>query len=94
MGPPTFRSRPAPTPQAKTTYAATHIDPSSKGGRNGGAHLAYLAAFAARNPEWHSGRGHSVGAGLTAADVELFDVLDLHLRIFKEEVAEQVSGRS
>jgi len=69
-------------PEAKAKYRATHVDPASKTGRNSGAHLAYLDAFAARAQaagKWVAGTEKP-----TIADVQVFDIVDVHARIFGE----------
>lgn len=65
--------------EAKTAYISEHVDPSTKHGRNGGAHLAHLAALLGAK-EW------MVGSGVTIADVAVFDIVDLHMRILGEEM--------
>ena len=72
---------------AKAAYYTAHIDPSSQEGRNGGAHFGYLDILLKA-----SGSGFMVGSGLTAADLCVFDIVDLHVRIFPEEMAKDVSG--
>ncbi len=64
---------------AKATYATEHCDPSSKHARNGGAHLAFLAALLG-DKEW------MVGDAVSVADIAVFDLVDLHLRILGEEL--------
>lgn len=81
---------PAQKEEAKSAYQATHIAPDSSTGRNSGAHFAFLEQLLARNG---GGSGFIVGGSLTAADLCVWEIVDLHLRIFKEEVTAAVSGR-
>jgi glutathione S-transferase len=74
--------------EAKAAYKATHIDAESSSARNNGAHFAYLEGLLARNG---GGSGYIVGSGLTAADLCVWEIVDLHLRIFKEEMQAGVS---
>jgi len=67
---------------AKAAYYTAHIDPSSQEGRNGGAHFGYLDTLLKA-----SGSGFMVGSGLSAADLCVFDIVDLHVRIFPEQMA-------
>lgn len=62
---------------AKEAYVSAHIDPAGLTGRNGGAHFGYLDAALKRNG---GGEGFVVGSTLTIADIQLFDIVDLHLR--------------
>lgn len=68
------------TQKTKDTYWAAHGDKASLQGRNYGAHLAYLAAFVAANPS-----GYAVGSSLTMADLCIWDIVDLHARIYPEQ---------
>lgn len=52
-------------------------------GRNGGAHIAFLAALVASGSE-----GHIIAGSLTIADLAIFNILDNHLRIFQAEITE------
>ncbi|KAG2484598.1 hypothetical protein HYH03_016639 [Edaphochlamys debaryana] len=71
-------------PEAKAVYWKTHGDPETAEGRNGGAHLRHLSRLLARNT---AGAGKAfVGSSLSMADLCAFDVLDLHSRIFGEEL--------
>ncbi|KAF8072903.1 Gstp1 [Scenedesmus sp. PABB004] len=69
--------------EAKAAYWSKHGAPDSATGRNGGAHFAYLEALLGRNA---GGAGYAVGAGLTAADLCVWEIVDLHLRVFKAEM--------
>lgn len=68
---------------AKAAYWASHCDPSSAHGSTGGAHFAYLCNLLKRN---QGGEGFAVGSALSIADIQLFDLMDLHLRIFQREL--------
>eukprot|EP00301_Raphidiophrys_heterophryoidea_P005840 c12409_g1_i1.p1 GENE.c12409_g1_i1~~c12409_g1_i1.p1 ORF type:complete len:274 (+),score=56.39 c12409_g1_i1:60-824(+) len=61
---------------AKDSYAALHILPEGVSQQNGGAHFQYLENFLKRN----SSSLYIVGSGLTVADLQVFDIVDLHLR--------------
>lgn len=50
--------------------------------------MVYLANFLAKN-----GGKHTVGAGLTIADLCLWEILDLHLRIFEDAIKKEVGKR-
>jgi glutathione S-transferase len=73
---------------AKTQYWQTHGTRDSASGDSGGAHFAYLDGLLARN---NGGSGYFVGGSLTAADLCLFQIVDLHQRIYKEEMEATVS---
>jgi glutathione S-transferase len=75
-------------PEAKDTYWATHGAKDSANGRNGGAHFDYLEALLAANG---GGSAFFVGAGLTAADLCVWQIVDLHMRLFKEQMEATVS---
>ena len=64
---------------AKQAYEAKHLLPSGMEGapRNGGCHYALLEAWLAR-----AGGPWAVGGSPTIADLQLFDLLDLHARVF------------
>eukprot|EP01024_Parvocaulis_polyphysoides_P028037 TRINITY_DN25346_c0_g2_i6.p2 TRINITY_DN25346_c0_g2~~TRINITY_DN25346_c0_g2_i6.p2 ORF type:complete len:119 (+),score=22.11 TRINITY_DN25346_c0_g2_i6:102-458(+) len=65
--------------EAKEKYIETHINPSSQEGRNGGGHFFYLKQLLLQN---NDGKGFVVGDSLSVADIQLFDIVDLHVRIF------------
>jgi glutathione S-transferase len=75
-------------PEAKDTYWQTHGAKDSANGNNGGAHFDYLESLLAANA---GGAGFFVGSGLTAADLCVWQILDLHMRLFKEQVEATVS---
>jgi glutathione S-transferase len=79
--PPTHPTHPTQSPEAKAAYWATHGARDSANGRNGGAHFVYLDSLLARNG---GGAGFFVGSGLTAADLCVWELVDIHLRIFDE----------
>lgn len=63
----------------KQEYWKLHGDKDNMGTRNGGAHLAYFLKFL-------SPSGFVCPSGVSSADVCLFDIVDLHNRIFPEEM--------
>ncbi|KAI8462660.1 MAG: glutathione S-transferase [Monoraphidium minutum] len=70
--------------EAKAKYWATHGDKAgATGQRNGGAHFEYLARLLRK-----AGGEYFVGGKVTAADVAVFDIVDLHLRpaLFPDEM--------
>jgi len=69
---------------AKAAYWQTHGAPENANNRNGGAHFDYLEQYLGRNTG--STAGYVVGSTLTAADLCVWEIVDLHLRIFKEEM--------
>ncbi|KXZ45600.1 hypothetical protein GPECTOR_53g93 [Gonium pectorale] len=70
--------------EPKAAYWKTHCDPESAAARNGGAHLAYLSRLLKRNS---AGGGKAlVGSDVTMADLQVFDIVDLHARIFGDEL--------
>lgn len=69
------------SPEGKAEYIKAHVAMESAAERNGGAHFVYLAGILAAN----SGQ-YVVGSDLTIADLALFDIVDLHLRIMEEEI--------
>jgi glutathione S-transferase len=71
---------------AKATFWETHCDPSTANGRNGGAHLAYFEELLKAGSS-----GWMVGAGLTAADLCVFDMVVLLLRIYPDQLPSAVS---
>jgi hypothetical protein len=71
---------------AKATFWETHCDPATANGRNGGAHLAYFEELLKAGSS-----GWMVGAALTAADLCVFDMVDLLLRIFPDQLPSAVS---
>jgi len=60
-------------------YIALHMDYSagSTNTKNNGAHFAYMQSYLQRN---ENGGGFIVGKKLSIADIQLFDIIDLHLR--------------
>ena len=81
---------PLPCPQAegaKAKYWETHGSAASAKERNGGAHFVYLQNILKRNA---GGAGFVIGGKATVGDVALFNIMDLHVRIFGEQLKEQV----
>lgn len=76
-------------PESKDTYWATHGNKESANGRNGGAHFDYMESLLASNG---GGSGYFVGSGLTAADLCVWEIVDLHMRLFKEQMEATVRG--
>ena len=70
------------------THWAKHGDTGSLGQRNGGAHWAYLSRLLKRNAS--NGQGPVVGQTLSIADAVLFDITDLYLRVFENEMKSTV----
>lgn len=68
-------------------YKKLHVLPESVSVRNGGAHLKYLENyFTTHREQWVSGTdGQWVAAteAPTIADVQVFDIFDLHLTLFE-----------
>lgn len=77
--------------EAKAAYWQAHGAKESSTGRNKGAHFAYLDAALARN---NGGAGYVVGSSLTAGDLCVWEIVDLHLRILKEQMHDPVSGKA
>lgn len=65
--------------EKKVLYWKHHAAPEGLTLRNGGAHFQYLANMLKPS-------GFVVDSGVTAADLALFDIVDLHVRIFPEEM--------
>jgi len=60
-------------------YISLHMDTTSgsMNAKNGGAHFVYLQNYLKRN---ENGEGFIVGKHLSIADIQLFDIIDVHLR--------------
>jgi glutathione S-transferase len=67
--------------EAKAAYWTAHADAATTAERNGGAHFTFLADFIKRTGE----QGFAVGAKLTIADIMLFDIVGMHIRIFDDQ---------
>ena len=52
--------------------------------RNFGAHLGYLASLVSSGSDGHIG-----GSSLTIADVAVWNIVDNHLQIFKQEITNE-----
>jgi glutathione S-transferase P len=65
---------------AKEAHWSKHGDPETAGGRNGGAHWAYLSGVLKRNS---AGSGFVVGSQLSVADIALADLSFNYLRNFE-----------
>ncbi|KAJ9516156.1 hypothetical protein QJQ45_024589 [Haematococcus lacustris] len=66
--------------EAKAVFNSTHISKASVDGRNGGAHLDYLAAFI------RNGKDGLLTGELTVGDLAIWDLLDTLMRILKDEI--------
>jgi glutathione S-transferase len=70
----------------KMQYFNDYIHPdSAKGKRNGGAHFFYLEELVKRNRELNTSTPWSCGPNLTIGDVQIFDIVDVHIRIFDQQ---------
>lgn len=68
---------------AKATYFTTHLDKTTSEVKNGGAHAVFFSKLLSKSSTgWIAGT-----AGPSMADLAVYDILDLHLRIFKDEMA-------
>lgn len=74
--------------EAKKAYAEKHFGAETVSSRNGGAHFQFLENFLKRN---NNGAAWAVGSAFSIADLQLFDIVDLHLReqLFPSEVREK-----
>jgi glutathione S-transferase P len=70
---------------AKAAHFTSHCDPSTANGRNDGAHFSYLENLLAQNGR--QGKGFSVGESLTIADIALWEIFDLHKRLYGDQLA-------
>merc|ERR1712137_85065 len=72
-------------PEAKANYKREHISEEGIAIRNGGAHFQYLENLLKRN---NGGNQWAVGNSFSIADLQLFDIVSLHLReaLFPEEM--------
>lgn len=66
---------------AKTEYWREYIDPSTSKDQRGGTHMLYFSHFLKRYPN-----KYIVGERLSIADIQLFDFLELHIRIYKKHL--------
>lgn len=72
---------------AKTTYCSTHLDRGTADqSRNGGAHFSYLEQYLEASSGGLEAGGWAVGGQASVADFAVFEVVDLHLRVFRERV--------
>mmetsp|Transcript_8617 Transcript_8617/g.12858 ORF Transcript_8617/g.12858 Transcript_8617/m.12858 type:complete len:224 (-) Transcript_8617:128-799(-) len=65
--------------EAMEEYRNSRMDPSTINQRNGGAHFQYLENILEWSESFKSS-GFAVGGRLSIADIQLFDIVDLHLR--------------
>ncbi|MEW5298267.1 MAG: hypothetical protein WDW38_001000 [Sanguina aurantia] len=78
--------------EGKDAYFQTHIcsTTATNGLKNGGAHVIYLEKLLSRN---ESTSGWALSAvDPSIVDAALFDITDLHLRIFGEQLAAAAPG--
>lgn len=68
--------------EAKEEYWSTRLDPNNHIGRNGGCHFSFLVNLL----EKYGSDGYAVGNALTMADIAVFNLVDLHLRLWPEEL--------
>lgn len=66
--------------ESKEAFFRSHCDPETTAERNGGAHFQYLSDLISGNDA--SGSGFCVGSDLTIADIVVFDMVDMMLRIY------------
>lgn len=72
---------------AKASYVSTHLDRATADlSRNGGAHFAYLEQYLEASSGGKEAGGWAVGKQATVADFAVYEVVDLHLRIFPEQI--------
>uniref|UniRef100_A0A7S0V6R1 glutathione transferase n=1 Tax=Polytomella parva TaxID=51329 RepID=A0A7S0V6R1_9CHLO len=64
---------------AMEKYWQDHFDASTTEGRNGGAHMLYLRSYIKES-------GFCLESGISMADFCLFDLVDLHIRIFEDKM--------
>lgn len=72
----------------KAEHWAKHGDPGSANQRNGGAHWLYLNHLLKKNAS--DGRGPAAGQKISIADIVLFDITDLYLRVYESEMRSNV----
>eukprot|EP01023_Acetabularia_acetabulum_P001374 TRINITY_DN10520_c0_g1_i3.p1 TRINITY_DN10520_c0_g1~~TRINITY_DN10520_c0_g1_i3.p1 ORF type:complete len:227 (+),score=19.17 TRINITY_DN10520_c0_g1_i3:238-918(+) len=65
--------------EAKKQYIETHISTDGIKMLNFGAHFYYLNRLLMQNKE---GKSFVIGDSLSVADLQLFDIVDIHVRIF------------
>ncbi|CAG9466581.1 unnamed protein product [Pedinophyceae sp. YPF-701] len=69
--------------EALAAYKTRHVDPATTEEKNYGAHFAYLDGLLRKN---NGGDGFCVGTGLTIADLQLWEIVDIHLHIAGDEL--------
>eukprot|EP00798_Chlamydomonas_sp_ICE-L_P015212 gene15212-21289_t len=71
--------------EAKAAYWTGHFDKTSSTVRNGGAHALYLALILGKSTTgWVAGTSSA-----SMADIALYDIVDLQLRTFKQEMSKE-----
>ncbi|PSC70419.1 flagellar associated [Micractinium conductrix] len=73
------------TDEARAEFWGTHAEPEAAKGQCRGAHMLYIDAFVAK----HGKDGFAVGGQLSVADLVLFDLVELHQRVFGERFDKQ-----
>jgi len=68
--------------EANNAYFKLRIDELGAVERNGGAHFAYLDCMLKKQ---QNGGVFVLGSTLSVADILLFDIVDMHLRIYGDE---------
>lgn len=82
--------KPPQKPEAKETYWKTHGNKESANGSTDGVHFDYLETLLAGNG---GGTGYIVGGGLTAADLCVWEIVDLHMRTFRDQMEATVRDK-
>ena len=72
----------------KAEHWAKHGEPGSLNQRNGGAHWGYLHRLLKQSAS--DGRGFVAGQSISIADIVLFDITDLYLRVYENEMRSNV----
>ncbi len=67
---------------AKSAYFKARIDVSGAEGRNSGAHFAYLDCMLKK---CQNGGEFALGEKFSVADIMIFDIVDMHLRIYGDD---------
>ncbi|CAG9466580.1 unnamed protein product [Pedinophyceae sp. YPF-701] len=74
---------------ALAAYRKKHLDPATVGERNNGAHFAYLEDLLARNG---GAQAFCVGDRLSIADIELWEICDIHKNIVGDDLKQHYPG--
>lgn len=68
--------------EAKAAYFKLRIDEAGAVEKNGGAHFAYLNCMLKKH---QNGGAFVLGSKLSVADIMLFDIVDMHVRIYGDD---------